>query len=331
MSARIVSCFLAPFAVWLLLSCESNAESWQVIERRMPSALMSVWGTSAADVYVVGADARDGRGPAVHHFDGESWARLETGQSGNLWWVFGFPEGPIYMGGDGGVILSYRDGVFTRMATPGSGTVFGIWGSSEDDVWAVGGSPGGSNGAFAWRLRGGTWEAAAGFPAALAGTHAMWKVYGRGGDDVWLVGTSGKVIRWDGSSLTESTTGGESLFTVHADSARFGAVGGFGTGKILENDGSGWRDASPPGAPAFTGIWMAGGRGYAVGQQGAVYVRDAKGWAPVETGLVLDETLHSIWIDPVGGVWAVGGQVLTLPLIDGVVLYRGEQPPGGLL
>jgi hypothetical protein len=329
---------LSPRAMTLALllwaACTSSPPEWQIVERHMPSAILSVWGTSAADVFLVGGDAGDGGGPVVEHFDGSSWTRLATGQVGNLWWVYGFPQGPVYMGGDGGMILRYQNGAFQRMTTPGNGTVFGIWGATPDDVWAVGGAAGGASGAFAWRLTSGTgdaWIAAPGFPAALSATDAMWKMYGRSASDAWIVGTGGKVVRWDGTSLTQETTGvGESLFTVHADDRRFVAVGGFGTGTILENDGGTWRDASPSGSPSFVGVCLSPHGDYAVGQQGAVYVRGDGGWSAVNLGFPVDETFHSVWVDPSGGVWTVGGQVLTFPLVDGVVLHQGAHVPEGL-
>jgi hypothetical protein len=332
---------LRPAFPWLLAAalaaalaaCGSpSTPDWQVVARHMPSALLSVWGTSADDVYLVGGDANDGRGPAVLHFDGTSWTRLATGQVGNLWWVFGFPGGPVFMGGDGGMILRYQGGSFTRMAvqaTPSTGTVYGIWGATPGDMWAVGGSPSGGSGAFAWRLQGDTWVAAPGLTVDPA-RDALWKMYGRSAGDAWMVGTNGKVVRWDGVALTASTVAGESLFTVHADANRFVAVGGFGTGKILENDGSGWHDASPSGAPSFIGVCLSSHGDYVVGQEGTVYQRSGSRWSAVKLGITLDEQLHSVWIDPSGGVWAVGGQVLTLPLTDGIVLHQGTQVPEGL-
>jgi hypothetical protein len=325
-STRLFS--FATLALLFWVACDSPDPKWQVVTSGLPSGLLSVWGSSERDVYIVGSDAGDGRGPAVLHFDGAAWTRLTTGQTGNLWWVFGFAGGPVYMGGEGGVILRYQSGVFTKMTTPGVNTVFGIWGATPDDVWAVGGASGGANGAFAWRLQGDAWVDAPGFPTDLAANETIWKMYGRAANDAWMIGTTGKAVRWDGAKLMEVDTGlGESLFTVHADEDRFVAVGGFGTGAILENDGSGWRIASPSGAPGFNGVFLSPAGDYAVGQEGAVYLRSGNGWTEVETGFLLDETFHSVWIDPKGGVWAVGGQVLTRPIFDGIVLHLGSPIP----
>jgi hypothetical protein len=307
---------------------------WQLVQHDLPGALLSVWGTAADDVWSVGAVPARGEPPTVLHFDGAAWSRLDTGTNTNLWWVFGFEGGPVYFGGEGGVILRKDEGgAFVRMDTPGQGAVFGIWGSSPADIWAVGGEPGGAGGGFAWRLEGERWVEAAGVPDALSENAALWKVFGRGPSDVWIVGTDGNVLYWDGATLAASTTGiMESMFTVHANSERFVTVGGFGTGLILENDGSGWVDASPDAAPSFIGVCLDATHGYAVGELGAVYTRGAQGWGEEKTGFDLDldlQSLHSVWIDPEGGVWSVGGKIRTPPLIDGVMLHKGTPVPTG--
>ena len=53
----------------------------------LPGALLSISGTSPTDVYAVGADPEDGRGPLVVHYDGASWERLDSGATGDLWWI----------------------------------------------------------------------------------------------------------------------------------------------------------------------------------------------------------------------------------------------------
>ncbi len=296
--------------------------AWEIVHRDLPGALLSVWGTSASDIWTVGSDP-DGEGPTVMRFDGDEWQDLATGTVGDLWWVYGFDGGTVYLGGEGGTILAYRDGDFTRMATPRTDvTVFGIWGCSPDDVWAVGGSITAADG-FAWRLDGDAWVDAAGFPAEIADGDAVWKVFGRSCDDVWLVGTGGLALHWDGASFgpVERVAAGP-LFTVHASSERFVAVGGLGAALVVENDGSGWTDASPSGLDPAIGVCVTGDAAIATGVFGLVLERDGDEWVRQDLGRVVDETFHSVWIDPQGGVWAVGGQVLTPPLVDGIMIYR---------
>lgn len=328
MMARMRRGTLAVMALLCAAGCV-DPPGWQVVHEDLPAALLSVWGTSATDVWVVGADAGDG--PLVLHYDGMAWERMATGHTGTLWWVFGFDGGPVYMGGEGGTILRYEAGAFTPMSTPGTQTVFGIWGASPDDLWAVGGDSS-ATGGFAWRLQGETWVEEPTFPEEVPSRAAIWKVHGRSSTDIWLVGSSGVSLHWDGGSLRPAVTGvGESLFTVHGNASRFAAVGGLSNGIVVELEGGEWRDRTVDLAmPGLSGVCLGDGdHGYAVGAYGGVYVRDASGWRAEETRLGIDSNFHAVWIDPTGGVWAAGGQTFTVPLTDGVLVHRGDPIPAG--
>jgi hypothetical protein len=300
-----------------------TAPAWELVREGVRGALLSVWGTSTSDIWAVGGDP-DGQGSTVLHYDGTEWQELDTGTVGDLWWVFGPPSGPVYMGGAGGAILRYQDGAFTPMQTPASDViVFGIWGCSADDMWAVGGS--GSGGGFAWRLEGDAWVPAEGFPAEVAKTDAVWKVYGRSCDDVWMVGTAGLAIHWDGEAFGEvERVANGSLFTVHASADRFVAVGGAGTGILIENDGSGWVDAAPDGIDPVIGVCLSEEGGTAVGWFGSVFTRTGDAWVPEDagTGGTAEESFHSVWIDPEGGQWASGGQIVSPPLQGGILYHK---------
>lgn len=343
--SAVVSAFSLPRALALLTAlaaaCTGDTpeeeDRWQVVHNNLDAALFSVWGASATDVWAVGADTRDGSGPLVLRFDGATWSRLPTGEAqGDLWWVFGFAGGPVYLGGDGGVILRYQAGAFTRLATPGLQTIFGIWGATPDDLWAVGGASD-STGGFAWRLQGGgdTWLPEPSLPAEVATGAAVWKIYGARADDAWLVGSNGVALRWDGAALTPGETGvGSSLFTVHHQGGRYAAVGGHATGIILEREGEQWINVTPAEPPAgLAGVTLGpGGLGLAVGTFGALLTRsDGAGWQPAALEFNLGQNLHGSWIDEQGGLWAVGGQTFSPPYNEGILLYRGPPlPTGGL-
>lgn len=303
---------------------------WALVHEDLPGALLSIWGTSDTDVWVVGADARDGAGPLVLHYDGQ-WQRVMTGQAqGDLWWVFGFDGGPLYMGGSGGVILRYEGGTFTKLQTPTMDTVFGLWGASPDDMWAVGGTY--DKNAFAWRLQGDTWVNEPTLPSDVGANAAIWKIFGTSKNDAWLVGSGGVSFHWDGSKLTPGQTGvGSSLFTVHANGDRYVAVGGLVSGVIVENAGSGWTlAASDTIAYGLTGVFLgAGDAALAVGQYGSVYSRSANGWQEDVTGLSIQWDLHGAWMDPSGGLWAAGGQTASFPLTKGLLLHKGKPIVGG--
>ncbi len=298
---------------------------WEVVTEDQPGALLSVWGASADDVWAVGADSRDGKGPTVLRVRDGEVERIETGEtSGDLWWIHGFPSGPIYMGGSGGLVLRYDGGAFTRLATPGTGTVFGLWGASPGDMWAVGGASD-AGGGFAWRLSGDQWEAEPTLPAEVEDTGALWKIHGTAADDAWLVGSNGLSFHWDGSSLAAGSTGvGSSLFTVFGNAERYTAVGGLVSGIIVENEGDGWVDVTPDPLPdGLTGVSLdAAGGGYAVGFYGSIYERTPSGWKYERTDMGVVENLHGVWIDPDGGVWAAGGNTFVLPMTTGVLVHK---------
>jgi hypothetical protein len=69
------------------------------------------------------------------------------------------------------------------------------------------------------------------------------------------------------------------------------------------------------------------GTGVAVGTFGTVLTRDVDGWVLEDIGVPVAENLHGSWIDEKGGYWAVGGDTLTPPLTNGVMIHRGAAVP----
>ncbi len=304
---------------------EVQAYIWSVSAEAPGAALLSVHGTSARNVYAVGAD--DSTGPLVLHWDGEAWSRLATGVRGDLWWVYAF-EDAVFMGGSNANILRYAGGSFERMSTPGLGkhTVFGIWGSSPSDVYAVG-AEAGRNG-FIWHYDGNTW-AELPLPADTPQDEnhdvpQFFKVWGTSAADEWIVGQRGVILRGnraEGFRLVPSPSD-DFLFTVHAEGERVMAVGGSASGVLLELDGGVTR-VPVDAAPLLQGVCVSdSGEVWATGAGGSIYREGLGGFTQEQTGITRNiESLHAVWVDPDGGVWTVGGKVLTTPLKEGVLLY----------
>jgi len=315
---------------------------WAAVAKWRPEALLSISGRSASDVWVVGADR--GGGPEVLHFDGTAWRTPYTGMRGDLWWVHAFQDGPVMMAGGGATILRYENGAFTRMRTPGLArhTVYGVWGARPDDVYAVGSMSDRSG--FIWHYDGTQWSELplplADLPRTADGDiPGFFKVWGTG-SDVYVVGGKGMVLRSrGGGAFAVVPTGTTSrLFTVHGGGGAVVVVGGDGQGEILELDEAAGRFVSraPEGCPLLQGLSLAAnGTGWATGFQGEMYRREAGQWARVDMAPPVPvESLHAAWTDPEGGVWAVGGSVLSGSLNGGVLLHRGTEvarlPEGGL-
>jgi hypothetical protein len=317
------------------------SSEWQLLASELPSALLSVAGRSATDIYAVGADK--GRGPLVLHFDGRAWSEIPTGQHGDLWWVQAFPDGRVLMAGASATVLRLDGRHVERMPTPGLArqTVYGVWGSDADHFYAVG-SAGGRNG-FVWRYHDGAFDPEPippDVPRVSSGElPGFFKVFGIG-DDVWVVGAAGAILHRKGTGpfTVVPTPTKDTLFTVHGVGDRLVAVGGAGNGVVLDGAQGVFHDASPPAAGLLQGIFTTDRGDWASGERGVVYTRvpanarapaTGSAWTAVDHGLVLGATssLHSIFVDPTGGVWSAGGNVLTPALDGGMLVHYGARVP----
>jgi hypothetical protein len=298
------------------------------------AALLSVSGRASDDVWLVGADA--GQGPQVLHWDGAAWAVLDAGVSADLWWAQARPDGNTYFAGGRATVLVQRGASIESMSPPGFArdTIFGVWAADGDDIYAVG-SAAGRNG-FVWHFDGRGW-AELPLPEALPQNQdhdlpGFFKVWGASPEDVWVVGDRGVVLRGnarDGFGVVASGSD-ERLFTVHGEAGRVMMVGGSGNGLALEAQGDALAPVTPPGASLLQGVHVAAsGAAWAVGLGGNVYMRAD---AAAEWSASLPDTpvqsLHSVWVDPEGSVWAAGGNVLSGSLDAGVALR--SSPHGGV-
>lgn len=306
---------------------EVPTAGWRWVHREPEAALLGVHGTSPSDVWLVGAD--DGSGPLLLHGGQQGFARVATGARGDVWWVNALPGGPVFFGGAGALLLRFEEGAFEALESPGTAeqTVFGVWAAAPDDVYAVGSSNGKDG--FVWHYDGTRFEdvpLAGVLPEGFEGkTPGLFKVWGASNEDVWLVGAQGSVLRGnarDGFVLVH--WGGPTLFTVHAFGDQVVMVGGDNAGLLLELDDGELVIRTPPAAPLLQGVSVAlDGSVWTVGFAGSVYHRRTTAFEPIDTGLdfTAAESLHSVWADPEGGVWAAGGDVLTEDLDQGLALY----------
>ncbi|MBL8952799.1 MAG: vanadium-dependent haloperoxidase [Myxococcaceae bacterium] len=320
-------------AALFALSCstpppeENEPARWRPLGVEQPEALLSV-STAGDVVWVVGADR--GRGPAVWRLDGGAWELLETGTRGDLWWVQAFDDGSALLGGANATLLRYENGEFERVRTGGllGQVVFGLWGTSTRDAWAVGGSAGRDG--FVWRLRG-DHVSHVDLPDDLPRRPdrelpSMLKVCGDS-SGVWIVGDRGTLLRGsgDGALRVVPTGTSERLFTVAGGSDDFVAVGGTGTGRIL-TVGEVPQLVGPEAAPLLQGVAVRGQDAIAVGFGGATFERRSGVWGQVETGVELQvESLHAVALTHRGDAVAVGGNVLST-LDRGVVMVRSVDP-----
>ena len=296
--------------------------SWTVLHQELDEALLGVWGSSATDLWAVGAD--HGSGPVVLHGTADGWTRLVTGTVGDLWWVYGPTDDEIVMVGAHGTILRYERASNTvREIDSGTdATLFGVWGVPER-MWAVGGHlPPHEGPPVVLQIEGETVTPIA-LPVGVPDDLLLFKVWGTGDDDVTVVGDGGALLHWDGAAWSWSPfEDSPRLVTVHGtDGGQRVVVGGANNAMVLEESEDGWSDASPPFAPALNGVFVHPIRSATVGMLGAVFFRESAAWFDAPA-LPLFVDLHAVWVDPAGDVYTVGGGLLSAAAMDRGALLR---------
>lgn len=299
----------------------SAAGDWTVVEDLYaPGALLSAWAAGEDDVWVVGGEEG---ASVVLHFDGQSWTEHDPGVSEQLWWVTGWDTGEVMVVGDRGAASVYDGTNWSPVATGASDKrLYGVWGPSADNVWAVGGpSPSveGSGeteeGGVLLQYDGAAWSEVA-LPALDVepdSGRSLFKVWGTSPDFAVIVGSGGTALHWDGADWTAQDTGVNSiLFTVTGRSATdLWAVGGFNIPDILHWDGESWTAAEPFGElPSLVqGVWTAPGEDLWIsGIDGFVASSpDAVDWTIYQTPTTA--AYHAVVGTGGGSFFAVGGDI----------------------
>ncbi|MBI5607837.1 MAG: hypothetical protein HY902_03045 [Deltaproteobacteria bacterium] len=320
--------------------CQTDAPlagaKWQVLldPEVSKGALFSVWGSTRTDVWAVGAaDQRYADlGPQVLHFDGKAWTRLKSGAAGELWWVSpGAAKGVLWMAGSGGqVVRKNADHSFTVMHAPSSTQLYGIFALSDSDVYAVGGVAGCAGGVgcgVIWHYDGKGWGMPPGLDSKLSEKATWFKAWGSG-SELWVVGSDGQILHRGPAGWSAQASGAtDTILTVAGNAKLRIAVGGFGSGLLLEDAGAGWQVGKFQGQPpGLNGVSVpADGRAAAVGFGGAVWRRCDGKWLadPGLQNLGAGADLHGVWKAPTGEVFAVGGNIMTPPFAEGALVYYG--------
>lgn len=214
---------------------------------------------------------------------------------------------------------------------PGAGSLSGVWGSADDDVWVVGGT---DAGASLRHLVDGTWTTVDPPDVALL----VW-VHGFGRDDVWAVGRAGGMVHYDGSgwSVIDTPTD-EDLWGVFGTAPDdLWIVGGAidrGDPVLLHFDGSAFEtvevtgDLNPRQARALFKVWGTGDTLFAVGQRGLILQLQGGAWKAVSPGQGATDDWVSLWGTSADHVVAVGGRSnAQVGVWDGSA-WRTLQPAG---
>lgn len=349
---RLFSTLPLPVALGCALLCGCGTDpdpnppvpwTWQMVfenddlptRAKIPGALLSVWGSAADNVWMVGGVAlADGATPTVKptilNWNGQGWKQLQLPASilGTLMWVTAGADNALWMSGMDGLVLYFnptRDadhpsGSIARYAVPtfenpDRSQLWGILAFDNKDVWTVGGTVARCDGKAAcgviWHYDGHGWSRPVGLPAGWE-TTTWFKVFGRGPKDVFVCGLNGHVLHWDGATWQDDAinAGNGQLFTGSCSGKLCVAVGygGGGHGTVVEHDGSKWRKVAGD-FDVLNGVWV-GPDGSAVAVGYSIWRRSPDGaWRQDGDAPLSGGAFHGVFVDPLGGIWAVGGDL----------------------
>lgn len=175
---------------------------WHVLHEGQQGALLSVSPDAKGHLLAVGGPL----GNADHDLlvsvgeDAAVTVRDDV-TTASHWWLWQAPDGQARVVGEYGEIWRYTPGAAAatqegKDAT--AETLFGIWGSAVDDIWAVGGKPvRGGEKDVVLHFDGQTWQR---LTVPEPKDIAYYKVWGHGPDDVWICGQGGWILRIRGGA-----------------------------------------------------------------------------------------------------------------------------------
>ena len=297
------------------------ATQWTPVLENLEGALLSIWGSSADDIWTVGGALGNGGDAYVLRYDRKVWKRVRPGGTETYWWVHGTSANDVWLVGEKGRITHWDGTKFEEKTSGTTATLFGVWAAAPNDAWAVGGVPDSTTASNDVVLH---WDGASWKPEELPEKKkaTLFKVWGSSKDDVYVVGDVG--IVWHRSNGTwkreaEGVARGRITTVTGCSANEVYAVGGRdllaraadGTwtrsSALLVNDVNGIA-CVPDGTsvPSWGRVVVVGGGSLKLRLVGSEW-KDDFGSEPFVD-------LHAAWVDPSDGAfWGVGGKYLASP------------------
>ncbi len=259
-------------------------------------------GTGPSDVWAVGgyADETGSSRAPVAHWDGKSWTLSEVRGPAILTSVWGAASDDVWAVGDGAIHWDGTSWSEVAGLAPLAST-HAVWGASSSEVWAVGGDEASDPQMARWQ--GKSWKTLA--PLSPKEAPELNGIAGTGPSDVLAVGTSGSMVRWNGTGL--STTNGGVPAAAYAPNVALGSIWGSGPddiwagsfrGPVVHWDGRTWKTAPVEGEV----VWGTGASDVWVAAAPAFRHWDGSKWTSV--GAPTGEVAQ-LWGSGPNDVWAV--------------------------
>lgn len=232
------------------------------------------------------------------------------------WALWGTDASNVWMSGNGGTLHKWNGTQWVDQSISGiTGQRLGLWGSSNSNVYSVGGT----TGQQIARFNGTSWSIVTDANTAW-GSGSARSVWGSSASDVWVTGGTGRALRYNGTSWTMTSSGlsgtlsGQAIWGLDASNVWLGgSTGGNGTGIIYKwnPSNSTWVAQTSTGFTAIkaiwgssaTDVWAVGGDGVSTG--GKIYHFDGTTWTDVTPAAAMG-SLNGIWGQNASNIWVVG-------------------------
>ena len=294
----------------------SSDVTWSFTTGQTVGTLLGIWGSSADDIFVVGAKG------TILHYDGSGWTSMASGAGYDLHSVWGSSVRDVYAVGALGTILHYNGVAWAPMSSGTTGWLRSVWGRAANDVFAV------DESGNVLHSDGNTWRVMSG-----RANSALFGVWGSAANDVSAVGMYQSYVsppgvycspcnyhlieHYEGSSWSvlspDLSTPYQSPYGISTSNLLYALWGRAATdvyaagsdGTILHYNGSNWTARGSGSVNTLFGLWgRAGNDVYAVGDSGTILHYDGSAWStsPSPTSV----RLTGVWGSAAADVYAVG-------------------------
>ncbi len=285
------------------------------VETGVKKNIYGLWGTSAQNIYAVGALG------TLWHWDGGGWTQQASAAKTDWRGIFGIDAQDIFAVGLGGAAAVFDGLVWKTVPVAGNQNLTGVFAAQgASGIVAFASSQSGIyqyDKTLGWQKNGNLYS-------------NFLAIHGTDAGHMWAVGMTGALAVWDGTSWQNQASGTSiALRDVWAASPTLVyAVGE--SGIILKFDGKSWKPMNSGVSTTLSSVWgNAGDDVWAVGARGVILHYNGKNWQQLP-GQSLDKLLDAVWTTPAGDLFALGEQELlitpliypplaVMPLPDGVL------------
>lgn len=166
----------------------------------------------------------------ARYYDGEDWSYDSLPDSDNVYGIHGTSRNNIWAVGSGGYVAHFDGETWTQQSSPTESALLDVWVAPNGDVWVVG------QYAQIYRYNGSYW---ASYDNPYQPTFAtLQAVHGTSSQNIWFVGNDAMLLKWNGYSFqTFEDVENTDFVSVWVNSATDVYVGGhdpfgFGAGSL---------------------------------------------------------------------------------------------------